>query len=78
MLLNKIKIKIINKMRYIWAFILAASVAPITYLFSIPCGFSCAQCPLGGICILAYPLIFLGVIIIKFIRKIKSLISKIA
>ena len=55
----------------LWAFALAASAAPLTYLLAAPCGLVCGGCPLGGACLLASPLMFAAVIAIKSARGLK-------
>lgn len=40
-----------------WAFVLAASAAPTSYLVAMPCGGACVGCPMGGSCFLAYPIL---------------------
>lgn len=58
----------------LWAFALAASAAPLTYLLAAPYGLVCGGCPLGGACLLASPLMFAAVIVIKSTRGVKGLL----
>jgi hypothetical protein len=61
------------RMRNTWIFILAASAAPISLVMSGPlCGGLCAACPAGGACLLAYPLLIGGVIVVKGVRKARG------
>jgi hypothetical protein len=55
----------------IWAFAVALSAAPLSYLMAAPCGLLCGACPLGGACLIASPLVFGMVIMIKSIRGIR-------
>lgn len=66
--------RLVRRIRALWAFILAASAAPITYLLSMPCGFACTSCPLGGACLIAFPFLFVTIVLLKSLKKIKSAI----
>lgn len=57
----------------IWAFAVALSAAPLSYLMAAPCGLLCGSCPLGGACLMASPLVFGMVILIKSARSIRWL-----
>lgn len=65
-----------DTVRGLGAFILAASAAPLAYIVSMPCGLTCAACPLAGVCILAYPVIVLAVVAVKSYRRLSSLLSR--
>jgi hypothetical protein len=54
-----------------WAFALALSAAPLSYLAAAPCGLLCGSCPLGGACLVASPLVFGMVILIKSGRAVR-------
>jgi hypothetical protein len=55
-----------------WAFALALSAAPLSYLAAAPCGLLCGSCPLGGACLVASPLVFGMVILIKTGKAVLS------
>jgi hypothetical protein len=59
-----------------WAFALALSAAPLSYLAAAPCGLLCGSCPLGGACLVASPLVFGMVILIKSGRAVRSFFSR--
>ena len=59
----------------IWAFAVALSAAPLSYLMAAPCGLLCGSCPLGGACLMASPLVFGMVIMIKSARGIRWFFS---
>lgn len=61
-----------------WAFALALSAAPLSYLAAAPCGLLCGSCPLGGACLVASPLVFGMVILIKSGRAVRSFFSNLA
>ncbi len=67
-----------DRMRSIWAFALAASMAPAAYLVAIPCGAVCVSCPLTGACLLTYPAIIGLIFAIKLSRKAKSALLRMA
>lgn len=62
----------------IWAFAVAMSAAPLSYLLAAPCGLLCGGCPLGGACLIASPLVFAMVIVIKSARGISWFFSDLA
>jgi hypothetical protein len=62
----------------IWAFAVAMSAAPLSYLMAAPCGLLCGSCPLGGACLIASPVVFGLVIMIKSFRRIKWFFSDLA
>ena len=62
----------------IWAFAVALSAAPLSYLMAAPCGLLCGSCPLGGACLIASPLVFGMVIMIKSARGIRWFFSDLA
>ncbi|MBC7127825.1 MAG: hypothetical protein H5T32_06405 [Candidatus Methanosuratus sp.] len=59
-----------------WAFALAASAAPTSYLIAMPCGGGCAGCPMGGGCFLAYPILIALAIGAKSVRFGKGLLRR--
>ena len=61
-----------KRVRSIQAFAIAASVVPLTYLVSSPCGAACGGCFLGGACVLAYPIPLVAVILSKLFKKKES------
>jgi hypothetical protein len=61
---------IFGRLRAMWMYILGASMLPLTYVLSAPCGLSCAICPLSGSCLFLLPPIVLGVILVKSSRRI--------
>ncbi|HPC27417.1 MAG TPA: hypothetical protein PKX17_01690 [Candidatus Methanomethylicus sp.] len=66
----------LNKIKGIWTYAMAASAAPLAYLLSAPCGAACGACPMGGACILSLPAIMAVVFIAKFSRKIKKVFAR--
>ncbi|MEM4157408.1 MAG: hypothetical protein QXN69_03690 [Candidatus Methanomethylicaceae archaeon] len=48
---------------------------PTVYFLQI-CRASCAACPFGGICVIAIPLIFGIVVLLKITKKVNSWIKK--
>ncbi|MEN3035600.1 MAG: hypothetical protein ABC537_04790 [Candidatus Methanosuratincola sp.] len=57
-----------------WAFALAASAVPTSYLIAMPCGGACAGCPMGGGCLLAYPILIGLAVGAKSARFVKGLL----
>jgi hypothetical protein len=61
-----------GRLRGAWPFIVAAGSVPVATLLAGPCGASCGMCPMGGGCLLFYPVIlgvsFLGV----FWRRVRD------
>ncbi|MBC7120583.1 MAG: hypothetical protein H5T33_03265 [Candidatus Methanosuratus sp.] len=55
-----------------WAFILAASAAPASYLIAMPCGGACAGCPMGGGCFAVYPILITVAFGAKALRACKN------
>lgn len=68
--------RLLDRVRGLWAFALAASAAPTAYVISMPCGAACLSCPLTGACLLTTPLVILLVLVAKFSRKIASGLSR--
>ncbi|MDD1677513.1 MAG: hypothetical protein LUQ40_07245 [Methanomicrobiales archaeon] len=65
--------KIIDRIRGLWTYILGASMLPVTYVLSAPCGLSCAICPLGGSCFfLLIPIVVMGVLVVKSVRSLRE------
>ncbi|MCQ5377342.1 MAG: hypothetical protein NO516_04740 [Candidatus Methanomethylicia archaeon] len=64
--------KLRNRIRGIQAFAIAASSMPLVYLFSAPCGLSCAACPISGMCVMAYPVLIAFVLAAKLRSKLKN------
>lgn len=61
-----------NRIRGIQAFAIAASSIPLIYLFSAPCGLSCAACPMSGMCVTAYPVLIAFVLAAKLRSRLKN------
>ncbi len=62
-----------DKIRGGWAFILAASSAPIAFIISGPCASTgCAGCPLGGSCVISLPLVFSGMLVVRFKDRVRA------
>ncbi len=62
-----------NRIRGAWVFFLAASSAPIAFIISGPCASTgCAGCPLGGSCAVSLPLIFSGMMVMRFKERIRD------
>lgn len=59
-----------------WAFVLAASAVPTSYLIAMPCGGACAGCPMGGGCFFAYPALVTLAVGAKALRFGKGLLKQ--
>lgn len=66
----------VERLKGTWAFILAASALPASYLVAMPCGGACAGCPLGGGCIAAYPAVLALVFIVKAAKAGKRMLRR--
>ncbi len=62
----------LSRIKGLWAYAMAASAAPLTYLLSAPCGAACGACPMGGACLLSLPAVMAVVLIAKFSRRLKA------
>lgn len=69
--------RIIERAKAWWAFALAASAVPTSYLIAMPCGGACFGCPMGGSCFLAYPILVALALGAKGLRFSRRLVKKI-
>jgi hypothetical protein len=70
------RLRIPERAKAWWAFVLAASAVPTSYLIAMPCGGACAGCPMGGGCFLAYPALVTLAVGAKALRFGKGLLKQ--
>ncbi|MEJ5292724.1 MAG: hypothetical protein WHS82_03920 [Candidatus Methanosuratincola sp.] len=68
--------RIAERAKTYWAFVLAASAIPTSYLVAMPCCGACAGCPMGASCFLAYPILVTLAIGAKALRSGKAFLKK--
>jgi hypothetical protein len=71
--MRRVPLRIAEKMRAYYAFVLAAAAAPLGVLATGPCGSgACGACAAGGACFVAFPLVIFGVLFVKSGRWMKQ------